>query len=117
MDIGERLRELRVARHLSQGDIEERTGLLRCYLSRVECGHTIPSLETLGRMARAFDLELYQLFYTGGGKPKAPRAAGQKSLAREERNLVDVFRRLSAADQKLLSRLAQFTAKRQLRKA
>jgi transcriptional regulator with XRE-family HTH domain len=51
--IAERLRELRDAKNLSQGDIEKRTGLLRCYISRVENGHTVPSVETLEKMARA----------------------------------------------------------------
>ena len=47
MLIGARLRQLREQKQMSQGDIEERTGLLRCYVSRVENGHTVPSLETL----------------------------------------------------------------------
>jgi transcriptional regulator with XRE-family HTH domain len=65
MDISERLRQLREAKKLSQGDIEKRTGLLRCYISRVENGHTVPSLETLEKMARAFEVQLYQIFYEG----------------------------------------------------
>jgi hypothetical protein len=40
--IGDRLRAVREAKNLSQDDIEERTGLLRCYISRVENGHTVP---------------------------------------------------------------------------
>ena len=36
MDIGRRLAALREEKKLSQGDIEKRTGLLRCYISRVE---------------------------------------------------------------------------------
>jgi len=63
MDIGSRLRELRQFKKLSQGDIERRTGLLRCYLSRVENGHTVPALETLEKIARALEVPLYQLFY------------------------------------------------------
>src|SRR5437879_11746995 len=53
MIIGDRLRELREGKSLSQGDIEKRTGLLRCYISRVENGHTVPAIETLEKMARA----------------------------------------------------------------
>jgi len=63
MGIGERIKDLREQKHLSQGDIEERTGLLRCYISRVENGHTVPSLETLERFAGALDVPLYKLFY------------------------------------------------------
>jgi transcriptional regulator with XRE-family HTH domain len=63
MYIAGRLRELREYKHLSQGDIEKRTGLLRCYISRVENGHTVPALETLEKFARALEVPLYQLFY------------------------------------------------------
>jgi transcriptional regulator with XRE-family HTH domain len=69
MGIGERIKELREQKHLSQGDIEERTGLLRCYISRVENGHTVPSLETLERFAGALDVPLYKLFYYDEGSP------------------------------------------------
>ena len=63
MLIGDRLRAFREAKKLSQGDIEERTGLLRSYISRVENGHTTPSVETLEKWARALDVPLYHLFY------------------------------------------------------
>ena len=53
----------------SQGDIEKRTGLLRCYISRVENGHTVPSIETLEKMARALEVPIYQLFYDGEHPP------------------------------------------------
>jgi len=66
MVIGDRLRELREAKELSQGDIEERTGLLRCYVSRVENGHTVPAVDTLEKLARALVVPMYQLFHAGG---------------------------------------------------
>ena len=62
MNIGTTIREYRLQRNMSQGDIEKRTGLLRCYLSRVENGHTVPSLDTLQKIARALDLQLSQFF-------------------------------------------------------
>jgi transcriptional regulator with XRE-family HTH domain len=65
MLIGERLRQVRESKKLSQGDIEQRTGLIRCYTSRVENGHTVPSIETLEKFARALEVPLYQLFYDG----------------------------------------------------
>ena len=55
MIIGDRLRALREEKKFSQGDIEKRTGLLRCYISRVENGHTVPAIETLEKMARALE--------------------------------------------------------------
>ena len=70
MIIGERLRTLREAKQMSQGHIEKRTGLLRCYISRVENGHTVPSIETLEKLARALEVPMYQLFYDGEEPPK-----------------------------------------------
>lgn len=72
MVIGTRLKKLREDRSLSQGDIEKRTGLLRCYISRVENGHTVPSLETLERLAAALEIPLYQLFFEGDAEPALP---------------------------------------------
>ena len=72
MIVGDRLRELRETKKLSQGDIEKRTGLLRCYISRVENGHTVPAIETLEKMARALEIPLYQLFYEGDEPPALP---------------------------------------------
>src|SRR5260370_12860959 len=65
MVIGNRLKELRESKQLSQGDVEKRTGLLRCYISRVENGHTVPAIETLEKMARALELPMYRLFHDG----------------------------------------------------
>jgi transcriptional regulator with XRE-family HTH domain len=62
MNIGETIRTYRLQKGMSQGDIEKRTGLLRCYLSRVENGHTIPSLDTLAKIASAMDIPLAQFF-------------------------------------------------------
>jgi transcriptional regulator with XRE-family HTH domain len=56
---------------MSQGDIEKRTGLLRCYISRVENGHTVPAIETLEKMARAMEVPIYALFYEGEEPPAA----------------------------------------------
>jgi len=80
MVIGTRLRALREERQLSQGDIEKSTGLLRCYISRIENGHTIPSLETLERFAGALDVPLYKMFYAGEGEAPTPNLVQRKSL-------------------------------------
>jgi len=80
MLIGTRLRQLREQKQLSQGDIEERTGLLRCYVSRVENGHTVPSLETLERFAGVLDVPLYQLFFSGDETPPTPNLTPRRTL-------------------------------------
>jgi transcriptional regulator with XRE-family HTH domain len=79
MIIGDRLRELRGAKKLSQGDVEKRTGLLRCYISRVENGHTVPAIETLEKLARALEIPLYQLFYDGKEPPQLPNLLKRKT--------------------------------------
>lgn len=72
MVIGDRLRSIREEKKLSQGDIEKRTGLLRCYVSRVENGHTVPAVETIEKFARALQVPMYQLFYDGNKPPELP---------------------------------------------
>jgi transcriptional regulator with XRE-family HTH domain len=81
MVIGDRLRQLREEKKFSQGDIEKRTGLLRCYISRVENGHTVPAIETLEKLARALEIPLYQLFYDGEEPPKLPHLLKRKTSA------------------------------------
>lgn len=81
MMIGDRLRDLREAKHLSQGDIEKRTGLLRCYVSRVEHGHAVPGIETLEKWAHGLQVPLYQFFYDEDEPPQVPtvlRSSKQK---------------------------------------
>ena len=118
MIIGDRLRELREAKKLSQGDIEKRTGLVRPYISRVENGHTVPSIETLEKMARALEIPMYQLFYDGEEPPKLPNLPTRKSSddiawgsSGKDARFLSKLRRLlgkaEEADRKLLLYLAQ----------
>jgi transcriptional regulator with XRE-family HTH domain len=81
MIIGDRLRAVREEKKLSQGDIEKRTGLLRCYISRVENGHTVPAIETLEKMARALEIPLYQLFYDGEKPAPLPSLPNRRIAA------------------------------------
>jgi transcriptional regulator with XRE-family HTH domain len=118
MIIGDRLRTLREQKNLSQGDIEKRTGLLRCYISRVENGHTVPAVETLEKMARALEIPLYQLFYDGEEPPKLPELPLRKKgedvswgdSGKDARTL-SAFRRLlkriSESDRRLLVFMAR----------
>jgi len=80
MVIGTRLRSLRENKGMSQGDLEKATGMLRCYISRVENGHTIPSLQTLERFVGALELPLYELFYSGEGEPPTPNLTPRRTL-------------------------------------
>jgi transcriptional regulator with XRE-family HTH domain len=114
MIIADRLRELREQKNLSQGDIEKRTGLLRCYISRVENGHTVPSIETLEKLARALELPLYQLMYDGPDAPKTPKSENGKGAwgsSGKDGLMLNRFRRvlgsLDDRDRKLLLFAAQ----------
>jgi transcriptional regulator with XRE-family HTH domain len=118
MIIGNRLRELREEKKLSQGDIEKRTGLLRCYISRLENGHTVPAIETLEKLARALEVPLYQLFYEGKEPPKLPNLLKRKtsddsvwgSSGKHAMYLHKLIKYLSKAaepDRKLLLAMAQ----------
>src|SRR5258708_30178941 len=78
MIIGERLRVLREQKNFSQGEVEKRTGL-RCYISRVENGHTVPAVETLEKFARALEVPMYQLFYDGEEPPRMPNLPKRKT--------------------------------------
>src|SRR5437016_4411186 len=77
--MGDRLHDMREQKKLTQGDIEKRTGLLRCNISRVENGHTVPAIETLEKMARALQIPMYQLFYDGEKPPELPNLPRRKS--------------------------------------
>jgi transcriptional regulator with XRE-family HTH domain len=117
MLIGERLRGLREEKQLSQGDIEERTGLLRCYVSRVENGHTVPAVETLEKFARALEVPIYQLLYDGEEPPRAQDSSGRNGRkdewgsfgksARYLHRLREFLARTSENDRELLLGLAQ----------
>lgn len=103
MVTADRLRALREEKKLSQGDIEKRTGLLRCYISRVENGHTVPAIETLEKLARAMEVPMYQLFYDGQEPPKLrslpkSRAGGDMSWGSsgKDAKMLDQFRRALA---------------------
>ena len=123
MIIGDRLRALREEKKLSQGDIEKRTGLLRCYISRVENGHTVPAIETLEKMARALEVPLYQLFYDGQELPPLPNLPKRRTAddiawgaSGKEARFLNVFRKvlsqIGEGDRRLLLYMAQKMANR-----
>lgn len=116
MNIGETIRNYRLQKGMSQGDIEKRTGLLRCYLSRVENGHTVPSLDTLSKIAGAMDLPLSQFFAKGhsnGHNKGLPQLSDDEvrflsQIRRYATNLNDSDRKLVLA---MIKKMAANTAK------
>jgi transcriptional regulator with XRE-family HTH domain len=125
MIIGERLRALREEKKLSQGDIEKKTGLLRCYISRVENRHTVPAVETLEKFARALEVPMYRLFYDGEEPPTLPNLLKRKSAddiawgssgkdARWLYNLRRLLNRTEESDRRILMFLARKMARRKI---
>jgi transcriptional regulator with XRE-family HTH domain len=123
--IGERLRALREEKKFSQGDIEKKTGLLRCYVSRVENGHTVPSVETLEKFARALEVPMYQLFYEGEHPPKLPNLPKRKSAediawggkgkdARLIAKFCHLFSRIEEGEVRMVLFMAQKMARRKV---
>jgi transcriptional regulator with XRE-family HTH domain len=124
--LGHRLRKLRQQRRYSQGDIEGRTGLLHSYISRVENGYTVPSIETLEKKARALDVPLYQLFYEHPGSPPSFLKVKRSNITewgtkgRDARFLSELWSLLGRIDEphrRLLVFVAQEMAKRKKNRA
>jgi transcriptional regulator with XRE-family HTH domain len=116
--IGERSRALREEKKLSPGDIEKLTGLLRCYVSRAENGHTLPAVEMLEKFAHALEVPRYQLFYEGEEPPKLPNLPKRKAAddlvwgskgkdARLVAKFCRLFGRMEAGDLGLVLFMAQ----------
>ena len=123
MIIVERLRALREEKKFSQSTVEKRTGLLRCYISRVEHGHTVPAVETLEKFARALEIPMYQLFHDGEEPPKLPNLPKRKSAddviwgskdkdARLLANFSNLFSKMEEGNVGLVLFMAQKMARR-----
>jgi transcriptional regulator with XRE-family HTH domain len=108
MDICKRLRQIREAKGLSQGDIEERTGLFRCYVSRVECGFTVPQFATLERWVKALGISLSEFFKEGHEPPKPLKKV---RVPFYEERLVELLKRLNKKDKRLLLSIASTMAR------
>ena len=125
MIIGDRLRTIREAKSLSQGDIEKRTGLHRCYVSRVERGHTVPAIETLEKITRALEMPLYQFLYESEMPSAVPISArriesntewgisGQS--ARYFHRLTELLARMTSRNRTIIMELSQQMTKRSRR--
>jgi transcriptional regulator with XRE-family HTH domain len=125
MEIGAKLRELREAKNLSQGDIEKRTGLFRCYTSRVENGYTVPSVGTIEKYANALGVPLYR-FFTDETSVKVPKLRqpkddssswGTRGKERDAfQKLAKALARMDERDRKLLLNMAQGMARRGIKR-
>ena len=102
LKIGTTIRTFRLQKGFSQGDIEKKTGLLRCYLSRVENGHTVPSLDTLAKIAEALELPIARFF----AEESMSRTIKSQNFSEDELRFLTQIRRYSSnlndSDRKLL---------------
>lgn len=119
MIVGERIRALREEKKLSRGDLQERTGLQRTYIWRVENGYTVPAIETLEKFARGLEVPIYRFFYEGKGRPPLVPVTESGNLwgaIGEDRKLLKKFRRVLAEmeeeQRSLLFYLAEEMARR-----
>ena len=58
---GKQLREARLKKKMSQGDIAKKLGVHRSYISGLERGKRNPSLLTINKMAKAIGVEPKEL--------------------------------------------------------
>jgi transcriptional regulator with XRE-family HTH domain len=119
MIVGERIRALREEKKLTRGDLQERTGLQRTYIWRVENGYTVPAIETLEKFARGLEVPIYRFFYEGRGRPPlAPitESGGLWGAQGDEKKMLKKFRRLlgqmAESERSLLLYLADEMARR-----
>lgn len=119
--IGDRLRTIREGKNLSQGDIATRTGLYRCYISRVERGHTVPAIETLEKLARALEMPLYRFLYESEMPAAKPISARRLELrgwgisgksGRYFHRLTELLAHMTARNRSLIMELSQQMTKR-----
>ncbi len=97
------------------------TGLLRCYISRVENGHTVPAVANLEKMARALEVPMYKLFHEGEAaasirKLKRPTNTDAWGNTGDDAaylsKLCKLLAKMEQDDQELLLHVAQKVAKR-----
>ena len=119
MIVGERIRELREEKKLSRGDLQERTGLQRTYIWRVEHGYTVPAIETLEKFARGLEVPIYRFFYAGRGRPPlvpVTESGGLWGAQGEQRKMLRRFQRclgeMDEGQRSLLVYLAEEIARR-----
>jgi transcriptional regulator with XRE-family HTH domain len=115
MVIGERLKALRRQKKQSQGDIEKRSGFMRSYISRVENGHIVPSVNTLEKLARALEVPIYRLFTDQDQieRPNIPAARTKRQkIDAELRPFAKLIARMKTRERKLLLHLAATMAYR-----
>lgn len=63
---GQRIRELRQAKGMTQEDLADRCGLFRTYMSRIETGKANPTLTMIHALADSVGVPVQSLFDPAG---------------------------------------------------
>jgi len=58
---GERLKHVRREKGLSQGELADRAGINRSYLSMIENGHSSPTMDVVERLAAGIGISVWRL--------------------------------------------------------
>jgi transcriptional regulator with XRE-family HTH domain len=75
--VGQKIRQIRKSRHLTQSDLASRIGVTQSDLSRMENGEYKVGLDTLFRILQVFELSMSRFF-------EEPSAASQETAAAAE---------------------------------
>jgi transcriptional regulator with XRE-family HTH domain len=101
MTFGERLRQLRIGKGMTLRQIASKVGVGFTYLSRVETGRMTygdyPSEELIGRLAKALDADVDELFLLA---EKVPEKIRRRVMERP-----DAFRKFATLDDATLDGL------------
>ncbi len=82
VDVGQRVRAIRIARRRTLREVAERAGLSESFLSQVERGRASASIASLRRIADGLGVSMADLFQPSGlGQPRVLRREERPTLA------------------------------------
>lgn len=100
--VGERLRELRLAYHITQEELAERAGLSYKFIGEIERGQANPTIDTMWRLAKALRVEIHELFLTPG------REVGPDAIYRMGLHDIETVREALQSAEGLLDRMKPY---------
>jgi len=98
MNMGERLRELRLRRKISQEEVARHIGITRSAYSHYEINNRQPVYETLIKLAAFFDVSLDYII--GGTQPAARSDAPSPNAMPDTREILTLLQKLNHEQRK-----------------
>lgn len=100
MDIGKKIKTLRLAKPLTQNELASILGVSKSTMSNYERNISTPDPDTIIKLAKYFDVTVDFLFNEKSDKPKDIIKEGiayhpEKSLSKDESNVLVYYRRLN----------------------